>query len=118
MTTILHVLQHSLGRDQYGRSARGKPDYRNHFCTGPDTDDFPLCREAVSLGLMTEHAPREISGGDYIFTVTPTGKEYIAEHSPPEPRVSRGRARYLRWLAVSDVSGITFREWLKMEALP
>lgn len=118
MTTILDILQHALGRDQYGRSPHpvGKPvndpDYRNHYCGGSGPD-LATCREAVSLGLMMEHAPREISGGDYIFVVTDAGKAYIAEHSPKPPTVSRGKARYLRYLEVADVCDWTFGEWLK-----
>lgn len=111
MTTILDILQHALGRDQYGHGT----DYRNHYCvgSGPDLD---TCREAVSQGLMTEHAPREISGGDFIFVVTNAGKAYIAEHSPKPPTMSRGKARYLRYLEVSDVCDWTFGEWLKKGA--
>lgn len=110
MTTILSILQHALGRDQYGHGT----DYRNHYCAGGN--DIALCREAVSLGLMVEHAPRAISGGDPIFTVTDKGKAYIAEHSPKPPKVSRGKARYLRWLEVSDAYDISFGDWLKAGA--
>ena len=113
MTTLLHILQHSLGRDQYGK-AGPSGDYRNHFCTGPSCDNFALCREAVAQGLMTEHAPREISGGDHIFKVTDAGREYIAANSPAPPKVSRGKARYLKWLEVSDCApDLSFGEWLK-----
>ena len=115
MTTVLHILQHALGRDQFGRSRNGRPDYRNHFCTGPGTDNFPLCREAVALGLMLERPPSQISGGDNVFTVTDAGREYIRSNSPREPRVSRGRARYLRYLRVADVVDVSFGEWLKAE---
>lgn len=111
MTTILHILQHSLGRDKYGKSKRGQGDCRNHFCTGPGANDFALCREAVSLGLMQEHAPRTISGGDHIFTVTAAGKAYIAQHSPPEPKLSRGKRRYREYLN-ADLN-ISFGQWLR-----
>ncbi len=108
MTAILAILQHALGRDEYGRGA----DYRNHYCAGGA--DVAICREAVSQGLMREHAGREISGGDPIFTVTDAGKAYIAEHSPAPPKVSRGKARYLKWLQVSDCCpDLKFGEWLK-----
>ena len=112
MTTILHILQHALGRDEYGRRPRGRDDdYRNHYCIGPRCDGFDLCRSAVEQGLMREHAPREISGGDHIFVVTLGGEAYIKEHSPTPPKVSRSRARYLRWLA--EDSSLRFGEWLK-----
>jgi len=110
MTTILAILQHALGRDQYGHGT----DYRNHFVAGGD--DLALCRDAVTQGLMVEHAARAISGGDPIFTVTDAGKAYIAEHSPKPPKVSRGKARYLKWLEVSECyPDMTFGDWLKAE---
>lgn len=117
MTTILDILQHALGRDEYGRQPHRRPDgsdYRNHIC--PGGDDLAVCREAVAQGLMTEHSPREISGGDPIFTVTPAGRAYITEHSPAPPKVSRSKARYLRWLGGYGDMGVPFGEWLKAGA--
>jgi hypothetical protein len=106
---ILHILQHALGRDQYGRSPNG--DYRNHFCAGPDHSDFNTCREAVAQGLMRERPPRQISGGDHIFHVTDAGKMYIAANSPAPPKLSRGQRRYREWL---DADGsLSFGEWLR-----
>lgn len=107
MTTILHILQHSLGLDEYGR---GKP-YRNHYCIGERCDGFDLCRDAVAQGFMQEHAPREISGGDYIFTVTDAGRAYVREHSPAPPKLTRSKQRYLAF--VDADCGLTFGEWLK-----
>ncbi len=107
MSTILAILQHALGRDEYGRGA----DYRNHYCAGGA--DVAICRDAVSRGLMVEHAAREISGGDPIFTVTDAGKAFVTARSPKPPKVSRGKERYLRWLTVNDITGWTFGEWLK-----
>lgn len=110
MNTILHILQHALGRDEYGHGT----DYRNHVVVGEGTPDIVLCREAVAQGLMREHPAREISGGDPIFAVTDAGKTYIAEHSPKPPKRTRGQDRYQRWLSVADF--VTFGEWLKMGA--
>jgi hypothetical protein len=114
VSTLLHILQHALGRDQYGKGS----DYRNHFCAGEGSEDFVLCRDAVSQGLMREHPPSEISGGDHVFTVTDAGRAYIAANSPPEPRRTRGQERYRRYLgsAAAD-AGATFGEWLKAGAL-
>lgn len=116
MTTILHILQHALGRDEYGqrRDRSRADDYRNHYCAGDN--DLSMCREAVAQGLMVEHAPREISGGCPIFTVTDKGKAHIAEHSPAPPKLSPGKARYLRWLHLRDVLDLSFGEWLKSES--
>lgn len=112
MTTLLHILQHALGRDEFGRRPRGRDDdYRNHYCIGPRVDGFDLCQQAVAEGLMREHAPREISGDDYIFTVTDAGRAYIDANSPKPPKVSRSRARYLAFIDAD--CGLTFGEWLK-----
>jgi hypothetical protein len=117
MSTVLHILQHALGRDEHGRLSRGATkEYRNHFCAGEGSADFSACREAVAQGLMTEHPPRAISGGDYIFTVTPLGKAYVVANSPDPPKVSRGRQRYRKWLDVSDAYDIKFGDWLKVGA--
>jgi hypothetical protein len=115
VTTILHILQHTLGRNQYGKNPNGRADYRNHYCAGESTDDFAKCREAVAQGLMREYPPREISGGDHIFVVTDAGKAYISEHSPPEPKLTRGQKRYREWIgsAAANFGDMTFGEWLK-----
>lgn len=115
MSTILHILQHALGRDEYGRprSASGE-DYRNHYVTGEACDSYAACEEAERQGLMQRHARSALSGGDWVFTVTDAGRAYIAEHSPKPPKVSRSRARYLRWLnsAAADC-GVAFGDWLR-----
>jgi hypothetical protein len=112
VSDILHILQHAIGRNEYGKPKNGNKDYRNHFCTGAGSTDFDTCREAVSLGLMTEHPPRAISGGDHIFRVTEAGKAYIAKNSPPEPKVTRSQARYRRFLNTA-ADFMTFGEWLR-----
>lgn len=100
----LHILQHALGLDAYGRGSQ----YRNRYVT-----DGGECDAPVADGLMVRHPPREISGGMPIFVVTDAGKAHVREHSPKPPKVSRGRARYLHWLAVSDVYDEPFGVWLK-----
>lgn len=110
MSTILHILQHALGRDEYGiQRKNGGEDYRNHFVAGGD--DVATCREAVSLGLMVEHPSSDISGGMAWFHVTDAGMAYITEHSPKPPKLTRGQRRYQRYLDAD--CGLTFREWLK-----
>jgi hypothetical protein len=117
VTTILHILQHALGRNEYGKNRDGRADYRNHFCAGEGSNDFALCREAVAQGLMREYPPSQISGGDYVFVVTDAGKAHVAANSPPEPKRSRGQERYRRWLNVSDCyPDLTFGEWLKTDS--
>ena len=117
----LHVLQHALGLDEYAQTSYGRggrysggETYRNRFVTDDEGGDGNLCNELVTAGLMVRHPPRDISGGDPIFVVTEAGKAYVCEHSPRSPKVSRGRARYLKWLHVSDAfPDWTFGDWLK-----
>lgn len=115
--SVLHVLQHALGRDQYGRRNKGlTEDYRNRYVAGEGHHSFAFCREAVTDGLMVEHPPRVISGGDYTFCVTEKGKAYLSEHSPSPPKKTRGQRRYERFLNIKDaVPDLTFGEFLKRE---
>jgi hypothetical protein len=110
---LLHVLQHALGRDQYGKRHRAE-DYRNHFCAGEGHTDFATCREAVAQELMREHPPSALSGGDYIFVVTEAGKAYVDANSPREPKLTRGQIRYREWLRSGAADcGVSFGEWLR-----
>lgn len=103
----LHILQHSLGLDDYGRGRA----YRNHFATGTESDDYADCLALVEAGLMQGHGRQGIGGGMFGFTVTDAGKAAIREHSPKPPKVSRSRARYLQFLDAD--CDCTFGEWLK-----
>ena len=109
MDNKLHILQHSLGLDQYGEGRQ----YRNHFVTGPGSDDFDDCRELVADGLMTERAGSELSGGSPVFFVTRKGIDFVAQYSPkrpPEPKLTRSQKRYREFLRAD--CGLTFKEWL------
>ena len=104
----LHILQHSLGVDFHGRGRQ----YRNHFATGPEGDDFPLCRELVALGYMTDSGPREMAGGMHFFYVTEAGKAAMTAESSPAPKLTRSQRRYRQWLDGASNS-MRFGEWLK-----
>lgn len=106
----LHILQHSLGLDEYGR---GNP-YRNHFVTGEGSKDHADCVALVDLGFMTRRSGSALSGGDDVFTVTEAGRAAVVARSPAPPKVSPGKQRYLDWLAYD--SGISFIEYLKMRS--
>jgi hypothetical protein len=105
----LHVLQHALGLDDY---SQGNP-YRNHFVASEGHDDWARLMDHVESGRMVRHDPRAIFGGDtsYCFVVTLAGKEYVREHSQKPPRVSRGKARYRRWLRSN--CDMSFGEWVR-----
>jgi hypothetical protein len=114
VTTVLRILQHALGRDEFGqRKKHLTEDYRNHYVAGGDA--VALCRHAVADGLMIEHSSTVISGGDPWFHVTEKGQAHIAEHSKRPPMLTRGQKRYRRFLDVSDMSGMTFRDFLTWE---
>ncbi|MGH8083911.1 MAG: hypothetical protein ACREPV_01365 [Lysobacter sp.] len=107
MADGLHILQHSLGLDRYGAGA----SYRNHFVTGPGSDDYAACVALVEAGLMTQAPGTAISGGMDVFTVTDAGIQHVRNTSPPAPKLSRGKQRYQRYL---DADGdLSFGEWLR-----
>lgn len=115
----LHILQHALGLDDYGRDSRGRPPrdieepYRNRFVTSEDTKDWALCMEHHDAGRMTKHGPGALFGGStsYCFCVTETGLAFVRERSPKPPKQTRAQKRYDEWLDADSV--LTFGEWLK-----
>lgn len=103
----LHILQHSLGVDQYGRGRR----YRNHFVTGEGSTDYPDCCALVDAGLMVKQRGSPLTGGDDAFFVTDAGKRHVSENSPAPPKLTRSQQRYQAYL---DADGeLTFGEWIK-----
>lgn len=104
---ILHIIQHSLGCDQYGRGEQ----YRNHFVTGEYSVDFPICIAATLFGLMKRRSGNPLSGGDDVFNVTPEGKQWMADNSPAPPKLSRSQRRYQAYLDADWFVG-NFREWI------
>jgi len=103
----LHILQHSLGVDKHGQGNQ----YRNHFCTGPGSDDFAECNQLVALGMMKDHGPSATAGGMHYFQVTAKGIDAVALQSPPPPKLSRGQLRYREFLR-SELN-MRFGDWLK-----
>lgn len=100
---LLHILQHSLGVDEYGQGRQ----YRNHFVAGGD--DVTLCRELVSLGYMSERQATQLSGGDPWFQVTPAGIDAVALFSPAPPP-PRKRTQWDEYLDHDSCD--RFGEWL------
>jgi hypothetical protein len=105
--TLLHILQHSLGLDEYGRGTF----YRNRFVTGEGSKDHADCMALVELGFMSRVANVKLFGGSDCFTVTDEGKHAAVANSPSPPKISRSKQRYQDYLDV-DCS-MTFIEYLR-----
>lgn len=103
----LHILQHALGVDQYGRG----PQYRNHFCAGGR--DEVGCRELVAMGYMQQHPTTE-TFPYFNCSVTDAGRAAMRDASPQPPTPTRSQRRYREFLAAD--SGLRFGEWLKERA--
>lgn len=106
----LHILQHSLGLDQYGRGTF----YRNHFVTGEGSKDHADCMALVGVGFMTVRSGNVLSAGDDVFRVTDAGKAAVAEHSSAPPKLTRSQQNYLDFLSYDG--SLTFIEYLKMKS--
>lgn len=106
----LHILQHSLGLDQYGRGTF----YRNHFVTGEGSKDHADCMALVAAGFMTVRSGNELSGGSDVFRVTDAGKAAVAEHSPSPPKLTRSQQNYQDWLNYDG--SLSFIEYVKMKS--
>lgn len=109
----LHILQHSLGCNQYGitehRFPRDEEYYRNHYVSQADANLMGL----VNLGFMTVRPGSMLSGGTecLVYQVTPAGIAAMKSESPKPPKVSKARGRYLKFLN-ADLS-CSFGEYLK-----
>ena len=90
----LHILQHSLGVDQYGQGEQ----YRNYFVTGEGSIDHPHCLALVSRALMTVRRGNALTGDMDLFHVTDLGKAVMADASPAAPKLTAGQKRYRQWL--------------------
>lgn len=68
-TKQIGILRHALGLKDDGRGS----SYRNHFVTGPGSDDFEDCEAMVDRGAMTKRPASALSGGDPVYRVTEAG---------------------------------------------
>ncbi len=112
----LHILQHALGCDKYGRNDHPEtripnpPYYRNHFCAGAKDED--VCRELVALGYMEQH-PTTQWLPYFNCSVTKEGIKAMVEASPAEPKLTRSQKNYRQFLQAD--TGMSFREWIACE---
>ena len=110
---LLHILQHSLGLNEYGQGNQ----YRNHFVTSEGSKDWPMCNELIRRGLMSVTRQHALSGGMDCFWVTDAGKQHVKDHSPKPPKVSKSKERYRRYLDYGD-SFDSFIEFCRWDANP
>lgn len=103
----LHILQHSLGLDRYGRGTM----YRDHFVTGTGSVDHPVCLQLTKLGFMNRRECVKIYGGSDLFRVTEAGKQAAVANSPAPPKLTRSQQRYQDWVDADN--GMTFKEYLR-----
>lgn len=106
----LHILQHSLGLDEYGRGTM----YRSHFVTGEGSKDHADCMALVGAGYMGVRKNHPLAGGDDGFWVTEAGKRATVEHSPKPPKLTRSKQRYQDFLNYDG--SLSFFEFVKMQA--
>lgn len=59
------IVRHAIGFD-----GRHKMTYRNHFVTGPDTEDYAAWMDLVRKGFARHRPGGQLSGGDDIFWAT------------------------------------------------
>lgn len=105
----LGILQHSLGLDHHGRGQ----SHRNHFAADPGTRDHDICVGLVWAGMMTmrRSKPGGMWDGMDFFFVTDAGRAWVAQASPPPPKLTRSQRRWLRYL--DGGSDMPFGEWIR-----
>lgn len=104
----LHILQHSLGLDEYGRGTM----YRSHFVTGEGSDDHADCMALVEAGYMGVRKNHPLAGGDDGFWVTEAGKRAAVANSPAPPKLSPSKQRYQDFLDYDgSMSFIEYAKW-------
>lgn len=65
----MELLKHTIG---YGLGG-----YRNFFATTKDAPEIPQLNHLVALGLMSRHIAPAWSGDDFLYMVTPDGREAV-----------------------------------------
>jgi hypothetical protein len=107
----LHILQHTLGLNEYGEHQGKAEGYRNHFCADEGHSSWGDLITLVDAGYMIKRYPCAVT--NCWFSVTELGREAVKKESPKPPKISKSKARYLRYLEMSDGfdSFIDFCRW-------
>lgn len=64
-------IRHSLGLRMHEPIA--KKAHRNHFVTGPGTDDYPVMEGLVAKGFAIRRGPLKSFGDDFVYYITDAG---------------------------------------------
>jgi hypothetical protein len=107
---IDQIMMHTLGITE------GDREYRNYFVAAEGHHDWATLIEAERQELMARvESPSFLSSDSVTFIVTDAGKVRArAAKLAARPKVSRGSARYSRWLEVEDYfPDWRFGDWLK-----
>ncbi len=71
------IMKHALG------AGRGRTGWRNHFVTGPGSDDYADCEALVAAGLMAKRSGGPLSGGEPVYRVTDAGQDALLGRVDP-----------------------------------
>lgn len=66
----IELARHALGLDGLRRIS-----FRNHFVTGPGSDDYDHWMAMVKAGHATRRPGSQLTGGDDLFRLTRSGAE-------------------------------------------
>lgn len=102
----LHILQHSLGLDQYAQGSM----YRNRYVCDPNPDTIAM----LSMGWLKDCGPQEMMSNMHYYEVTDAGKIAMFAASQKPPKLTAAQRRYKAFLRAD--CGMTFIEWLKASA--
>lgn len=91
LLTIRHM---ELMRHALGLPNKEKAPCRNHFVTGPGSDDYDDWQNLVGLGVATRAEGSALTGGDYLFKVAEAGISAVL--LPGERREVPKRRRVFR----------------------
>jgi ribosomal protein S19E (S16A) len=100
------VLRHTLGYDY------GKGGFRNHFSAGKGHLDMPALESLEQKGLMYKR-PDPFEKEDFVYHATEAGKIEAVKTSVIEPKLSKAKQRYKRYLEFGDMfdSFLAFLKW-------
>lgn len=85
------IMEHALGRTAEAvteRRRHKRPDWRNAYVCGPDSDAWEPIQRLINIGFMELRiGPDSFRGGMSVFSVTEKGREWLTwPNGPPTKR--------------------------------